>query len=276
MRHDITVSLIQSAVIWEKPADNLELFARLLEEIKGKTDLVILPEMFTTGFSMECEKLSGKYTGKTLQWMEKWAKAIEGVIAGSIIFKEKDKYYNRLIWMTPDSGYKYYNKRHLFRMENEHQHYTGGKNKLIVNLSGWNICPLICYDLRFPVWSRNRFTNSRWEYDILIYIANWPSERNDIWSTLLKARAIENQAYVIGVNRTGTDGNNISHSGNSVVIDLNGNIIDSCGEKDPCVKTIKLSVADLAKKRRILEAGKDWDSFEITGRYQGPGTDGYI
>jgi omega-amidase len=263
MEEDLFVTMVQPDIVWERIDDNLSMYAGLLGSLKGKTDLVILPEMFTTGFSMNPAMHAEKPGGKTMQWMASLADEFRCVIAGSIIIEEKECFYNRLIWMRPDSSYSWYDKRHMFRMGNEHLSYTAGKNKLITELRGWNICPLICYDLRFPVWSKNRYSDSRWEYDALIYIANWPAVRSRAWSVLLSARAIENQAYVVGVNRVGTDGIDICYSGNSVAVSSTGNIIATCNEGQVTVKTVTLSRTDLMENRNKLQAGKDWDQFNI-------------
>ncbi len=263
MKQDIIVSLIQSDIIWEKVNDNLKMYSDILGTIDKKTDLIILPEMFTTGFTMNCCKLAERMGEETMMWMEKWSRKLDCVIAGSIIISDQGRFYNRLIWMRPDCSFLFYDKRHLFRMADEHLWYTSGNSKLIATLKEWNICPLTCYDLRFPVWSKNRYLNFKWEYDMLIYIANWPSVRDTVWCTLLKARAIENQAFVVGVNRTGTDGKNISYSGGSMAVDLTGKIIASCIKGKTDVKTIQLSHKELNENRDRLDAGKDWDQFSI-------------
>ena len=263
MDDNITVTLIQNDIIWEKVNDNLEMYSDVLDAIPTKTDLIILPEMFTTGFSMNAMKLAEKQGGRTMQWMKKWSEKMESVVTGSIIIHDQDKFYNRLIWMRPDGSFSFYDKRHLFRMADEHLYYAQGRARLITEIKGWKICPLICYDLRFPVWSRNRYFDSQWEYDILVYTANWPATRDNIWHTLLSARAIENQAFVAGVNRVGYDGNNISYSGNSLVVDLSGNILISCNPGKTACKSIMLCRENLIENRNILEAGRDWDQFSI-------------
>jgi omega-amidase len=264
MNEKISLTLIQPDIVWEKVSENLENYSLILGRINEDTDLIILPEMFTTGFSMNSKFLAEPPGDVTMKWMEKWSRKLDCVVTGSIIISVGDNYFNRLIWMRPDGSFSFYDKRHLFGMENEHLHYTKGNSRFISQIREWKICPLICYDLRFPVWSRNRYYNSQWDYDLLIYVANWPAKRDKIWTTLLAARAIENQAYVAGVNRVGVDGNGISYAGNSLVVDLTGNIATMCTTGMPDYKTIVLSRDELAKNREFLGAGSDWDKFDIT------------
>ena len=214
------VTLVQSNLIWENKEANIEVFDQQIQSIDGSTDLIILPEMFTTGFSMKPKMWAEKHLGKTFQKMQSWAKQKQSAILASLIVKEKDKYLNRAYFIFPDGHYQFYDKRHLFRMAKEDEHYKAGKERIIIEYKGWRIFPLICYDLRFPIWSRNNLN-----YDLLIYIANWPERRSTPWKTLLKARAIENLSYVAGVNRIGKDGNGIEHSGDSALIDFKGDEI---------------------------------------------------
>ncbi len=211
---NLTVSIIQSTLSWENKDENLASFSDKIYAIKEATDLIVLPEMFTSGFSMKPALFAEDLEGKTLHWMQKWAEDKNCVITGSIIVKEQNKFYNRLLWVKPNGSYEHYDKRHLFRFAGEDKQYTAGNRKLIVDLHGWKLCPLICFDLRFPVWSRNRE-----DYDCLLYVANWPEARSKAWTTLLEARAHENQCYVIGVNRIGKDGNDIPHNGCSAIYD---------------------------------------------------------
>jgi omega-amidase len=255
---NLTVSIIQTNLFWENKAENLFLFDKKLSEIEPNTDLIILPEMFNTSFSMNSKQMAEKMDGKTMQMMAEWAKQKNSVVTGSLIIEEDHKYYNRLIWMYPDGTYKHYDKRHLFRMANEHQHYAAGSNKLIAELKGWRICPLICYDLRFPVWSRNMN-----DYDCLIYVANWPERRNHPWKSLLTARAIENIAYVIGVNRIGLDGNGMSYSGDSAVIDFKGESISKTLAHEESLETVVLSYSALKEFREQFPAWMDADCFEL-------------
>ncbi|MGB0882811.1 MAG: amidohydrolase, partial [Vicingaceae bacterium] len=235
----LKVTIIQSELHWENVDHNLEMFAQKIEDINEPTDVIILPEMFNTGFSMDSERLAETTEGVTVNWMKNQAKKTGAALVGSLIIDEEAKFYNRLIWANPNGEIESYDKRHLFRMAGEHNHFSAGEERLIVNYKGWRICPLICYDLRFPVWSRNSSfchterSRSVFEesknvgpaYDCLIYVANWPAVRQQPWSKLLEARAIENQCYVVGVNRVGEDGNGIGYSGNSVVVDPKGEVI---------------------------------------------------
>ena len=211
MRRDLNITLVQSDLHWHDQDVNRDMFSQKIESLSEDTDLIILPEMFTTGFTMEAEQYAEEMDGATLQWMKKMSHKTQAVITGSIIIKEGGSYFNRLIWMRSDGTYDTYDKRHLFAMAGEHEHYTAGQSRLIIDIEGWRICPLVCYDLRFPVWARNND-----EYDVLIYTANWPSMRAAHWNKLLVARAIENQSYVAGVNRVGTDGKGYPYDGDSL------------------------------------------------------------
>jgi predicted amidohydrolase len=195
--------------------------------------------------------------------MRNKAEKFNCVVTGSILTKENDRFFNRLVWMKPDGTYNTYDKRHLFRLTNEQLHFDAGSTKLITEINGWKICPLICYDLRFPVWSKNKYINDAYEYDVLIYIANWPEIRSYAWKSLLIARAIENQAYVIGVNRVGKDGNNIVHSGDSMIIDFAGKALSDIQAHTESTLTLSLSVAELNSSRKHFPIGLDWDKFKI-------------
>jgi len=256
---DLNITLIQTPLYWHDRALNLEMLAHKIEEINQPTDLIIIPEMFTTGFSMQAPELAETMYGPTLLWLQNMAAAANAVITGSLIIKEGQNYYNRLIWMQPDGSYSYYDKKHLFRMAGETQVYSTGTRKLIVNLKGWKICPLVCYDLRFPVWSRNVQN----EYDLLLYVANWPAKRDTAWKTLLPARAIENVAYAAGVNRVGDDGNGHLYNGDSMVVNFKGEILFSA-ENDECTKTITLSYQELEDFRKSFPAYLDADAFTIS------------
>jgi predicted amidohydrolase len=258
---NLKITLFQGYLFWENIDKNLQNIALRLSGIREKTNLIILPEMFNTGFSMNAGKLAEPMGGKTMKWMHKIAHQYDCVITGSIIIQDKQKYYNRLIWMRADGTYEWYDKRHLFTMANEHQTYTAGKKKLIVKLNGWNICPMICYDLRFPVWQRN--VNG--EYDLLLIVANWPERRSLHWRTLIPARAIENQAYVIGVNRVGHDGNEVYHSGDSTCIDPNGKVVYYKRDEED-LYTFSIIADEVQKIRRALPFLKDEDEFNIINR----------
>jgi omega-amidase len=263
MNENFALTLIQPDIFWEDIPENLEMYSRMLNTKNEETDLVLFPEMFTTGFSMNTHKISEKTGGATMQWMKRTAAEMGCQVAGSIVISENNKFYNRIIWMREDGSFSIYDKRHLFRMGKEHLSYSPGNSKLICDVKGWKICPLICYDIRFPVWSKNRYINSQWDYDLLLYVANWPSARSNIWTTLLAARAIENQAYVAGINRVGADGNNIFYSGDSMVLDPSGNVIAKCNDNKPDVITLQLSRDELAENRSKLAVNNDWDQFVI-------------
>lgn len=264
------VTLIQTALFWEDREKNLEHFETLIKSISEKTDLIVLPEMFTTGFSMQPEKVAEPADGVTLNWLKDRAKEKNAVISGSVAVEENGNYYNRLFWVEPSGNFKTYDKNHLFRMAKEDEHYTQGHKKITGEINNWKIRPLICYDLRFPVWSRNRFSVSTgqeafgsWDYDVLIYVANWPEVRNYPWKQLLIARAIENQCYVIGVNRIGRDGNDFSHSGDSVVINPRGEIISKTMAHTESVETIDLDRSYLEDFRKVFPVGLDANDFEL-------------
>jgi len=216
---NLRVSLVQADLHWEDKTANLAAFTRRLAPLSGLTDLIVLPEMFTTGFSMNPSRLAEPTEGPTLEWLARQAADTGAAITGSFIAQVEGRYYNRLVWMQPDGVFFTYDKRHLFTLAGEHQHYAPGNSRLVVEWKGWNILPLICYDLRFPVWSRNIEA-----YDLLLYVANFPERRSHAWKSLLIARAIENQVYTIGVNRVGADGNGIYHAGDSMLVDFQGQI----------------------------------------------------
>jgi omega-amidase len=256
---NLKITLFQGYLFWENIDKNLQnISLRLSGGIREKTDLIILPEMFNTGFTMNAEKLAEPMNGKTMQWMHKIAKQYSCVITGSLIISEGDKYYNRLVWMRPDGSFECYDKRHLFTLAKEQNTYTAGKKKLLVELKGWKICPMICYDLRFPVWLRN--VNE--DYDLLLIVANWPERRALHWRTLIPARAVENQAYVIGLNRVGHDGNEIYHSGDSTCISPNGTVVYYKRDEED-VYTFSIIHEEVEKTRRALPFLKDADVFKI-------------
>ena len=255
---DLTITLVQTPLFWKNSGANLAMLEEKLWQIKVQSDLIILPEMFTTGFSMEAAELAEPMNLTAFKWMKQMAAQTKAVITGSVIIKEGDKFYNRLIWMEPNGSYDVYDKRHLFRMAGEDKVYKAGTRKIIKEIKGWKICPLVCYDLRFPVFSRNREN----EYDLLIYVANWPAVRSVAWKTLLRARAIENIAYVAGVNRIGTDGNDLPYSGDSAVIGPVGEYIEELNDREE-VKTVTLSAEHLSTFRQKFPAYLDSDSFEL-------------
>ncbi len=259
MTRDLKITIVQTNLIWEDIGANLANFRKRLEIIEpSATDLIVLPEMFNTGFTMNASAVAESMNGKTMEWMAKLSAEKKSVVTGSIVIKEDDKFYNRLIWMRPDSTYEYYNKRHTFRMAKENETYANGVSKLIVHLHGWKICPLVCYDLRFPVWSRNTG-----DYDLLIYVANWPERRSYPWRQLLIARAIENQVYVVGVNRIGNDGNGVEHTGYSAVINPKGEPISTTQPNVESVETVTLSYTELEKFKEHFPVALDADKFRI-------------
>jgi omega-amidase len=258
MKENLNVSCIQADLVWENVDQNLENFEKKFDLLDAESEVVILPEMFTTGFTMNSTKLAEKMNGRSVQWMKDQAKKMNKIIIGSIIVEESGKYYNRCITMFPNGEFYSYDKGHLFRMEKENEGYTKGDRKTIFKHNGWRVCTLICYDLRFPIWSRNRD-----DYDLLIYIASWPESRRDVWNTLLKARAIENQAYVIGVNRIGKDGEGISYSGDTVIIDSKGKIIKKAEDYKEEIINAELSLTELNRFREKFPVFLDADDFKI-------------
>jgi omega-amidase len=267
----LTVTIIQTDLHWEDKMANLAMLEEKIISIQQKTELVILPEMFSTGFSMKPSEFAETMDGNAVSWMRKIATTKRIILTGSLMIEENGNYYNRLIWMLPNGQAGYYNKRHLFCYAGEDKYYTAGNKRLIASVKGWKINLQVCYDLRFPVWARQapplpmergQGGEAAPEYDILIYVANWPERRSTAWKTLLQARAIENQSYVIGVNRVGKDGNDIYHSGNSMIIDALGNIIYH-KEHDEDIFTIKLEKEELEQTRERFPFWKDGDMFTI-------------
>jgi len=263
MSNDLHVTLVQTKIHWQAPEENLAWFGSRLEQLFGKTDLIILPEMFTTGFSMEPGKFAEKTEGRAMQWMQDMASKYQAAVVGTLMMEERGAYYNRAVWMLPNGTYFFYDKRHLFRMAGEQNHYKQGEKRLIFEYKGWNICPLICYDLRFPVWSRNRILAGSYEYDLLIYMANWPEKRSFAWKSLLIARAIENQSFVAGINRVGNDGNGVMYSGDSVILDYTGEKISRTERFGDRVETVALKKTALLDFRAQFPAGMDADRFVI-------------
>lgn len=255
---DLEIALIQFDVEWQNPSANRKTIESYINNLSSSPHLIVLPEMFTTGFTMDVKNQAEMPEGKTLEWMKFIANLKGAVITGSIIVREGNKYYNRLLWVKPNGDYNYYNKRHLFRMANEDNYFADGNKSPIFEINGWNIKPLICYDLRFPVWSRN----ADHEYDIIMYVANWPEARINAWDTLLKARAIENLSYSIGLNRVGVDGTGKNYIGHSVVNNYKGIAITKHTEKEQIIN-VTLSKSELEKFRNSFPAHLDADSFNI-------------
>ncbi len=261
----LTVSTIQTNLFWESKTANLNMLEDKIGELFQKTELVVLPEMFNTGFSMNAAKLAEKMDGETVAWMKKISAQNRIILTGSLIIEEENKYYNRLIWMMPNGELGYYDKRHLFAYSGEDKNFTGGNKRLITSVKGWKLNMQVCYDLRFPVWARQsvlKNENTFYEYDVLVYVANWPDRRSHAWKTLLCARAIENQCYVIGVNRVGNDGNEIYYSGNSLVIDPLGEVLYHMADEED-IFTITLQRERLDEVRTKFPFLKDADGFVI-------------
>ena len=254
---NLTVTFIQETIIWQNPAANREYFGGLIEQIAEGSDLILLPEMFTTGFAQESANHAEEIDGDTVGWLLNLAKNKKAHIAGSIVIREGDSVFNRLIWAKPSGELESYDKRHLFSFAGEDKVYRAGGERKIIDCQGWRVCPQVCYDLRFPVWSRNRN-----DYDCLIYVANWPKVRVSHWSQLLVARAIENLSYVIGVNRVGEDGNGHIHNGQSIALDAKGVPLVEPGSKAG-VYTVTLDAAELMRYREKFGALGDGDEFSI-------------
>ena len=257
MQDSLNVTIIQTHLAWENPIENRSHFDMLLTSLND-THLVVLPEMFTTGFTMNAEQASEISEGETLAWLQQWAKRINAAITGSVAVNENGNYYNRLYFVYPDGSFKTYDKKHLFTLANEHHTYDAGKERLIVEYLGWKICPLVCYDLRFPVWARNTE-----DYDALIYVANWPKIRTHAWDTLLKARAIENISYCIGVNRIGLDGNGYEYVGHSAVYNSLGELVSSEELETDLLQTVTLEKSHINKTRSHLKFLQDRDAFTL-------------
>lgn len=257
----LSFTLIQTHLHWEDKEANLKMLEDKINSISKPTHVVLLPEMFSTGFSMKPEALAEKMNGPTVSWMKKIAAAKKIVLTGSVIIEDDEVYYNRLLWILPNGEVGYYDKRHLFAYGSEDKYYAPGNERFIASVNGWKINLMVCYDLRFPVWARQQFHQADgFEYDVLIYVANWPERRNHAWKTLLQARAIENQCYVIGVNRVGVDGNNLSYSGDSMVADSLGKVLYQ-KENEEDVFTITLEKQHLNEIREKLPFWREADPF---------------
>ena len=269
----LTITTIQTNLHWEDKAANLKMLEEKINSIKEKTEIVVLPEMFTTGFSMKPKELAETMDGETVQWMKRIAATKKIILTGSVIIEDGGNYYNRLIWMLPNGQYGYYDKRHLFGYAEEDKNYSAGSKRLIASVKGWKINLLVCYDLRFPVWARQAPLSARRgvggeadnqpEYDVLIYVANWPERRVHAWKTLLQARAIENQCFVVGVNRVGKDANDIQYSGESMIVDALGEVLYTKKDEED-IFTITLEKSQLENVREKLPFLKDADGFAIS------------
>jgi predicted amidohydrolase len=259
----LKITLVQTGLHWEDRKANLEMLSRKINDLQASTHVIVLPEMFSTGFSMRPESLAETMDGPTVQWMKKTASARKVILTGSLIVEEDGQYFNRLVWMLPNEQYGYYDKRHLFAYAEEDQHYTAGNSRFIASVNGWKVHLVVCYDLRFPVWARQQYKEDRFEYDVLVCVANWPERRSLAWKTLLQARAIENQCYVIGVNRVGKDGKDIVYSGDSMVISPLGEIMyHKSNEED--MTTVALDREELDEARKKFPFWRDADHFTIT------------
>jgi omega-amidase len=259
MKNELKIIGIQADLVWENPKQNITFFEEKIAPLENDVDLIVLPEMFTTGFTMNPEKVAEKMNGFSVSWMQKIAKEKQTAICGSLVISDFNKFYNRFVFVHPSGEIETYNKKHSFTLAGENKVYTSGTKKIIIEYKGWKICPLICYDLRFPVWARNTEN-----YDLLIYIANWPVARVSAWDTLLKARAIENMSYVVGVNRTGKDANNYEYTGNSLLIDYLGNELSSLEKNEFGIVTATFVKSDQDKIRKKLGFLTDKDSFKIS------------
>jgi omega-amidase len=258
----LTVTLIQSNLFWEDKAANLSMLEDKIKSIGQPAELVVLPEMFSTGFSMRPKQLAETMQGDTIAWMTRVAAEQKVLLAGSVIIEEGGSYYNRLVWMLPNGQYGYYDKRHRFAYAGEDAHYTAGNRRVVAQVNGWRVNLQVCYDLRFPVWARQQVQDGQPEYDLLLYVANWPQRRSHAWQTLLQARAIENQCYVVGVNRVGNDGNGVYHSGNSMVVDPLGQTLYHREDKEDVFTTV-LQKQALEEVRNQFPFWKDGDAFAL-------------
>ena len=259
MMHPLKISIVQTDIAWENKQENLRMLREKLHALRGTTEIVVLPEMFSTGFTMKSRELAEPVSGITVRIVKELAADFQLALCGSFICSERSNYYNRAFFITPEGEEFYYDKRHLFRMGNEAEYFSSGNNKLIISYRGWNICLLVCYDLRFPVWSRN--VNN--EYDLLIYVASWPQARRLAWDTLLCARALENMCYVCGVNRIGVDGNKLIYNGGSVVFSAKGEVLASVPDGEEGIETVSLSLISLQQLRDKFPVWKDADAFRL-------------
>ena len=259
MQDELKVALIQSDLVWENPAQNRINFTKKIDEIAEEVDVILLPEMFTTGFTMNASAVAENMDGETVSWMKELASKTDAAIVGSIVILENNKYYNRLLFVEPSGYISTYDKRHTFTLVGEEKIYTAGKVKVLLHYKGWKICPLICYDLRFPVWARNSE-----DYDVLLYVANWPKPRVSAWDALLKARAIENMCYCLGVNRVGVDGVNSEYSGHSAAYDVLGNSITNIEPNKEEIQIVTLEKRHIQAYRNKFKFLDDRDAFSIT------------
>jgi omega-amidase len=254
----MNISIIQTDLYWELPSKNREMFDEKISTLENNVDLIVLPEMFSTGFSMLPENLAEKWPGPTVKWMQRVATSKKVALAGSLIVEDSEKYYNRLVFIHPDGRIEHYDKRHLFRMAEEHNQYHPGDKRIVISYKGFRILLLVCYDLRFPVWSR--YKN---DYDVILIVANFPEKRSAVWNTLLSARAIENLCYVVACNRVGKDGSGVSYSGDSQIIDPKGKIITLANPNENQIISAKIDLQEVINFRKSFPAHLDADEFEI-------------
>ncbi len=261
----INISLIQPDIIWENIPANLDKYESLLTEVPKETEIIILPEMFATGFTMQVDHFNSPVGVEVFEWLQQKAFDLQKIIVGSILTEEASRYYNRLYWMRPDGTYEFYDKRHLFHQGGEDRIMTAGQSRVVVTYKGIRFLLQICYDLRFPVWSKNKYDQAKdtYDYDAIIYVANWPESRKQAYENLLKARAIENQAVVIWVNRVGEDGQGIKHSGDTKIIDGLGNLQGQAPAGKEIVLTGQIDFQNLFELRKRFKVGLDWDKFEV-------------
>ena len=259
---DLTITAIQPFLHWGDRERNLAMFDEALQSA-SPADLVLLPEMFNTGFMVQPGPVAESMDGPTMRWLRNKALSINTVVVGSLIILVNGKYYNRLIWMRPDGSHDYYDKHHLFTMGGEHEHFARGETQPQFEIKGWKVRPVICYDLRFPAWCRNTYENGRYGYDLLVCVASWPEVRSVAWKHFLVARAVENQSYVAAVNRVGKDGNGVKHSGDSAFVDPQGIVVETFPPDIPAVHTVTLTAHGLEAYRRAFRVGPDWDAFKF-------------
>ena len=263
---NLKVVLCQTNISWEDKKENAKhIENKFFNHITPNTvDLILLPEMFLTGFTMKTDEFCEKMDGKTIKWMQKWAKTLNCSIGGSLIIEDNHQYFNRFVMVSEKGVENYYDKAHLFRMGDENNHFSKGNKRVIIELKGWKILLQVCYDLRFPVFSRNQTINNKKEYNVIVYVANWPKVRSNVWSVLLQARAIENQVYAVGVNRVGLDGNNVEHSGDSAVINPWGQVIYKAIPNQEDIQLIELKKSVLQNIEAKFPAFLDADKFILS------------
>ncbi len=260
---DLKVTLIQTNLFWEDPHQNYRHFNKLLGQIIEPTDLILMPETFNTGFSINPASCAEPIDGPSMNFLRVKAGEKNAAIMTTLLIRGEHGCYNRLVCIYPDGHFETYDKRHLFRLSEEYRIFLNGNKKLVVEVKGWKISPVICYDLRFPVWNKNTWRDGQYGYDLMVCLANWPASRAHVWKTLLMARAIENQAFVAGVNRVGYDGHGTWHSGDSMAVDAKGIVMYAADEGAEAIKTVSFSANDLALFRDSFTVGMDWDDFTI-------------